>query len=294
MKRILITGATGNIGSEVIRFLYKIETKNKIVAAVRNIEKAQKKIKYYPQLDFVQFDFENPEKFERAFKNIDCVFLLRPPQIADVDQYFKPLIVKMKDEGINQIVFLSVQGVEKSPIIPHHKIEKLIQESGLNYIFLRPSYFMQNLTTILLSDIQNKRKIILPAGKAKFNWIDVENIGEASAILLNDFEQYKNQAVEITGYENKNFSEVTVLINQTIEDKIEFVSSNPLRFYNIKKDDGLETGMILVMIMLHFLPRFQKEPIISDLYEKLTGEKPTSLEEFIERENKKFTSFHNQ
>ncbi len=294
MKRILITGATGNIGSEVIRFLYKIETKNKIIAAVRNIEKAREKINDYPQLDFVQFDFKNPETFTQAFKNIDCVFLLRPPQIADVDQYFKPLIVKMKDEGINKILFLSVQGVEKSPIIPHHKIEKLIKESGLNYIFLRPSYFMQNLTTILLSDIQNKRKIILPAGKAKFNWIDVENIGEASAILLNDFEQYKNRAVEITGYENKNFSEVTDLINQSIEDKIEFVSPNPFKFYNIKKDDGLETGMILVMIMLHFLPRFQKEPIISDLYEKLTGEKPTTLKEFIERENKKFTSFHNQ
>ncbi len=262
MKRILITGATGNIGCEAIRFLYQIETKNQLVAAVRNINKAQKELNAYPQLDFVRFDFENPDTFNRALENIDRVFLLRPPQISNVNKYFKPLIGKMKDKGINQIVFLSVQGAEKSPIIPHSKIEKLIEEYGLNYIFLRPSYFMQNLTTILLSDIQNKRKIILPAGKAKFNWVDVENIGEAAARLLDNFEQYNNQAVEITGYENKNFYEVTDLINQSIEDKIEFDSPNPFRFYSIKKDDGLETRIILVMIMLHFLARFQKEPRI--------------------------------
>jgi uncharacterized protein YbjT (DUF2867 family) len=293
MKRILITGATGNIGCEAIRFLYQIETKNQLVAAVRNINKAQKELNAYPQLDFVRFDFENPDTFNRALENIDRVFLLRPPQISNVNKYFKPLIGKMKDKGINQIVFLSVQGAEKSPIIPHSKIEKLIEEYGLNYIFLRPSYFMQNLTTILLSDIQNKRKIILPAGKAKFNWVDVENIGEAAARLLDNFEQYNNQAVEITGYENKNFYEVTDLINQSIEDKIEFDSPNPFRFYSIKKDDGLETRIILVMIMLHFLARFQKEPRISNFYEKLTGKKPTTLKEFIERENYKFVSFHN-
>ncbi len=293
MKHILITGATGNIGYEVIRFLYQMETKNQIIAGVRNIDKAHKQFSDYPQLDFVRFDFENPDTFNGALENIDCVFLLRPPQIADVDRYFKPLIGKMKDKGINQIVFLSVQGAEKSPIIPHSKIEKLIQEYGLNYIFLRPSYFMQNLTTILLSDIQNKRKIILPAVKAKFNWIDVENIGEVAARLLDNFEQYQNQAVEITGYENKNFYEVTDLINQSIEDKIEFLSPNPFRFYSIKKNDGLENGMILVIILLHFLARFQKEPRISDFYEKLTGKKPTTLKEFIEREKEKFTSFYN-
>jgi len=61
-----------------------------------------------------------------------------------------------------------------------------------------------------------------------------------------------------------------------------------LRFYNQKKKDGMASGMILVMILLHFLPRFQKEPGISDFYERLTGKKPTDLKTFIEREKKVF------
>jgi len=173
-------------------------------------------------------------------------------------------------------------------VIPHNKIERLIQEYKLDYIFLRPSYFMQNLTTTLLEDIKTKKKIILPSGKAKFNWIDVENIGETSSVLLNKFSDYRKLAIELTGKENLDFFKVVDLLNASIKSPISFLSVSPFKFYKIKKKEGMIKGMIIVMIMLHFLPRFQKEPVISDNYEKITGKKPTSLGEFIEREKIKF------
>lgn len=288
MSNILITGATGNIGFEVIRFFKEIDSSNRIIAGVRNIEKAKNVFQDYPDLDYTHFDFEASDTFENALNGIDTVFLLRPPHISDIDKYFKPLILKIKDKNITQIVFLSVQGAEKSKVIPHNKIERLIKENGLDFIFLRPSYFMQNLTTTLLEDIKTKREIILPSGKAKFNWIDIENIGETGAILLDKFEDYKNQAIEITGLENENFEKVSSLINKSIDNPIRYKNVNPLRFYKIKKRDGMVKGMIIVMILLHFLPRFQKEPKISGFYERLTGKKPTDLKTFIEREKKQF------
>jgi len=147
---------------------------------------------------------------------------------------------------------------------------------------------MQNLTTTLLQDIQLKRKIILPAGKAKFNWIDIENIGETSAILLERFSDFKNQTIELTGYENENFYAVVNLINKTVRIPISYESVNPFKYYALKEKSGMAKGLILVMIMLHFLPRFQKLPKISNFYEKLTGKKPTTLSEFIQRESYKF------
>lgn len=289
MKRILITGATGNIGHEVIRYLFDNNTTNEIVAGVRNIDKAKNEFKDYSQLKYVRFDFEDFSTFDDSLCNIDCVFLLRPPHISDIDKYFNPLISEIKNTKITQIVFLSVQGAETSKIIPHNKIERLIVDNKIDFIFLRPSYFMQNLTTTLQKDIQEKQRIILPAGKAKFNWIDIENIGEAAAKLLNNFDNYKNQAIEVTGYENMDFYEVTDLINITINTKIKFDNANPFRFYWIKKHDGLNKGMIIVMMLLHFLPRFQSKPRISDFYEQLTGNKPTILRDFIIRENNKLT-----
>ena len=287
MKKILITGATGNIGFEVIRFLYKNGTPNKIVAAVRNVDKARLTFKEFPQLELVEFDFEIPDLAEKAMKDVDRVFLLRPPHLSDIE-IFRPLVAKIKEKGISEVVFLSVQGAEKSKVIPHNKIEKLIKDVGLNYIFLRPSYFMQNLTTTLIGDLRAKKQIILPAGNAKFNWVDIENIAEVASVTLNNFEMYKNEAIEITGSENENFETVSKLLSKTLNKKIEFVNANPFRFYKIKKKEGMAKGMILVMIMLHFLPRFQKEPVISNYYEKLTGKKPTKLIEFIKREKEKF------
>ncbi|MFO7863921.1 MAG: NmrA family NAD(P)-binding protein, partial [Salinivirgaceae bacterium] len=289
---ILLTGATGNIGAEVIHFLYKIENSNRIIAGVRNIDHAKTKFISYPKLNFIHFDFENSETFDSALNGIDIVFLLRPPHISDIDGYFSPLISTIKKSNITKIVFLSVQGAEKSKVIPHHKIEKLIRENGLDYIFLRPSYFMQNLTTTLINDIRLKRAIILPAGDAKFNWVDIKNIGEAAAILLDRFENYKNRAIEITGLENISFGIVTSLINKHIENPIQFRDVNPFKFYWIKRREGMDKGMIMVMILLHYLPRFQKEPAISDFYENLTGKKPTNLKTFINREKKLFETFH--
>lgn len=130
---------------------------------------------------------------------------------------------------------------------------------------------MQNLTTTLIEDIKAKREIILPSGQAKFNWVDVENICEMGAILLDRFVEYKNLPFEITGLENENFEKVCSLINKAIKDPIEYRSVNVLRFYGIKRKEGMVKGMIIVMILIHLLPRFQKEPIISDSYKRLTN-----------------------
>lgn len=288
MSNILITGATGNIGHEVIWNLFGQNTKHTIIGGVRNIEKAQIKFQGFKELQFRHFDFEKLSTYENALEHIDIIFLLRPPHISEIEKYFHPFIAMAKEKGITNIVFLSVQGVETSKSIPHNKIERLIRSFELNYIFLRPSYFMQNLTTALLDEIKQKRTIMLPSGSAKFNWIDLHNIGEVAAILLNDFENYKNQAFDITGLENENFQTVVSYINNKIETPIKFKSVNLFRFYRSKKKEGMEKGKIMVTLLLHFLPRFQKEPVISNFYEQVTGKQPTSLEQFVEREKHLF------
>jgi len=290
MKRILITGATGNIGLEVVHYLCELDNESEIIVAVRNVESAKKKFPRLSSLSFRLFDFEEQNYFDTAFKDIDLLFLLRPPHISEVDKYFYPLLQSAKNNGIEKVVFLSVQGAEKSKVIPHNKIERLIKSIGFKYIFVRPSYFMQNLTTTLLHELQKNHTITLPSGKAKFNWIDVKNIGEVSAVLIESFEKYENKSYEITGAENKNFQEVSEILSETIGTKFNFKSINPISFYFKKRKDRIERGFAIVMTILHFLPRLQKEPEISDNFNRLTGKKPTTLQEFINREKYKITT----
>ena len=125
------------------------------------------------------------------------MFILRPPQLANVDQIFKPLIDSAKACGVTHIVFLSVQGAEKSTLIPHNKIEQLIVDSGLGFTFLRPAYFMQNFSTTLKKDIQN-REIYLPGGNAEFALVDVRDVGAVAAIVLSNTDKYSRAKLELT------------------------------------------------------------------------------------------------
>ncbi|TVQ18313.1 MAG: NmrA-like family protein [Bacteroidetes bacterium] len=284
-KNILITGASGNIGTELLRGLKEIGCKHNIVAADYMPENDSSTQQLFDTMPYRRLDFAKPEGFDLALEGIDIVFLLRPPHLADIKKYFYPFVAAMKKHNISKVVFLSVQGAESQSFIPHHKLEKLILAYQMEYVFLRPSYFMQNLTTTLLYDIQKNKRIFMPSGKLRFNWVDARDIGLVGAHVLNDFEAYTNQALEITGSDFAGFGEVARLINQHLQTPITYVSPNLLRFYFAKRKQGIAPAMIFVMIMLHFLPRLGKnQPRLTDVVEKVTGKKSTTLEEFVKRE----------
>ena len=229
-RKILITGATGNIGVEVIKSLQRFVNQLDIVAGVRDIEKDRQKLSGY-KVGFKPFDFENPVTYLTALRQCDTLFLLRPPQLSDVGKYFKPLIDTAREVGVKHIIFLSVQGVEKSTIIPHHKIEKLIVESGIPYTFLRPAYFMQNFTTTLHADLAHKKRIFLPAGTAKFTLIDVRDVGEIAAkIIANPF-KYANKTYALTSNEALTFAEMAEKLSRGLGVNITYESPNLWRFF---------------------------------------------------------------
>jgi len=256
---------------------------------VRDVASAKKLQDEEPRTVWTRFDFADPGTFDGALEGCDRLFLLRPPQLSNVQQYFEPLIRRLPDLGLRQVLFLSVQGAARSKVIPHRKIELLLQDQGLDYIFLRPGYFMQNLSTTLLPDIL-RRELILPAGKARFNWVDAHNVGEAAAILLRDFEQHRGQALDLTGEELLDFHTVTTYLNRELRTPVQYRSVNPLRFYWIKRRQGLEPGYILVLLLLHFLPRWQRTPPLTTVYHELAGKRPTQLADFIKRELSSFSA----
>ena len=287
MHRIFLSGVTGNIGKSIVTHLSD-RSHYQYTLGVRNVDKTKKLINLTNNMDLVRFDFEDQTSFKDAFKGIDTVFLLRPPHISDVKKYFPPLLNALSSQNVRNIIFLSVQGVEKSSVIPHYKIEKLIRESAFNFIFIRPSYFMQNLITTLYDDLIAKGKIYLPSGEAKFNWVDADNIGELTAHFLENFNTYANQAFEVTGYENLSFSEVALEFKETLQKSVTYVRANPLLFLLSTITKNRNVGFSLVKFLLHFLPRFQREPEISSIYEEVTGKNPTTLKQFLLRENEYF------
>ena len=285
MIKVLITGATGNVGKEVIKSLQNIDHQLNIYAGVRNLNEDGIILSNY-NVKFLLFDFTDFKTYNMALEGCDILFLLRPPQISEVEKYFKPIIEACKENKVKHIVFLSVQGVEKSKIIPHHKIEKLIVESKISYTFLRPAYFMQNFTTTLRNDLVNKNQIYLPAGKARFTLIDVRDIGSVSAAILTKSSQHINKSYELTCKEKLTFLDMARVLSAILETDIQYKSPNLINFFLTKRKEKVPTMLILVMMMLHYFPRFQKEPEITDWVEKILSRQPTTFEQYV-TDNKK-------
>ena len=271
MKNILVTGASGNVGSAIVRHLS--------IADPIKVWKASYKQEL--QSDELYFDFDNLSRTANSLNSLDILFLLRPPHISNTRKYFEPLIAACVQMKVKHIVFLSVQGAEKSSIIPHNRIEKIIVRSGIPYTFIRPSYFMQNLTTTLKQDIQAKGLIFLPAGKAKFLWVDVNDIGAAIAAVLLNSDKHINKTYVITGSEHFTFQEIAAMLTNSLQKEIRYVSPNLLRFLMTNLKEGKPLAYILVLILLHFTARFEEMPAVSDHFHLLTGKAPNTVHNFI-------------
>ncbi len=280
MTKVLITGATGNVGIEVIAALNGVRHSLDLYAGVRDVQKHMG-ASAGKDLHYVHFDFEDAATYKTALEGCDVLYLLRPPHISDVSKFFAPIIATCVEKKVKHIVFISVQGAEKSTIIPHHKIEKLIVDSRIPYTFLRPAYFMQNFTTTLRSELIQQHRIVLPAGNAKFTLIDIRDIGRVSAEIVMNISSHKNRSYELTSDEVMTFSEMATSLSIHLGRNIQFISPNPLRFFMEKRKESVPAMKILVMIMLHYLPRFQEEPKTSKWVEQITNRPATSFEQFV-------------
>lgn len=119
-----------------------------------------------------------------------------------------------------------------------------------------------------------------------FNLIDVKDVGEVAAKILIQPSDHKNKAYDLTNGEQLNFETMCSILSKVIGRKIDFVSPNPLSFFIHKRKEGMATSFILVMIMLHYLPRFQKPHPNSDWVEKLLGKPPTTFITFTNRDER--------
>jgi len=242
---ILVVGASGNVGREVCAFLE--------VAGVAYLKTTRHHNQVASDTRFL--DFYAPESFAAAFKGIQTLFFVRPPAISQVERYIQPFLATAGESGVEQVIFLSVIGVENLPFIPHAKIENLIIEMGFRYSFLRASFFMQNFSSQHRAEIQQDNRIYIPAGKARVSFIDVQDIGAVAARLLRDFPA-ENTQLDLTGPESLNFQEIAKIFTEILGRKIDYLSPNLISFFLYRQQLGDAVAQILVMIMLYTITRF--------------------------------------
>ncbi|WP_082193119.1 SDR family oxidoreductase [Bacillus rubiinfantis] len=274
--KVLVTGASGNVGRYVTEELANMG--EQVVAAGTNPKKLSEL--FEDKVDTITFDFTNKGTFTNALENVDRVFLMRPPHLGKPEDLY-PFIDAMKAHKIKLVSFLSLMGVEKNTIPPHHKIEKYIEASGIPYAHIRPGFFMQNVSGVHSVEIKEKNQIFIPAGNSKTSFIDAEDIGLSVATLLHNPEKYKNTAHTITGSEALDYYQVAEILSKVTEKHITYAKPGYLKYrrYYIN-NRGLDKAYVNVTVALYFMTRMGTAKDVTDDFFKLTGRQPRTFEEF--------------
>jgi uncharacterized protein YbjT (DUF2867 family) len=144
-ETILVTGSTGNIGSEIIKQLSNSKSDINLKAAVRSEDNRIKNGKDLRSVQQVELDFSRPVSIAEGLKNVDKLFVLTPTH-PDIVEFTTNLIDGAN--GVKHIVKLSHIRANAKPGITitrlHREAEKVIEESGIPYTFYNLKSFAQN------------------------------------------------------------------------------------------------------------------------------------------------------
>ncbi|MBN2048394.1 MAG: SDR family oxidoreductase [Anaerolineaceae bacterium] len=272
---IFITGATGNVGAPIVQLLAE---RNLPVRAA--LSSSDGNSPFPANVETVPFRFGQPETYAPAFTGVKKLFLMRPPAISDVKTYLFPAIDAAIEVGVEHIVFLSLLGIDRTPFVPHYHVEEYLKASEIDYTFLRPSFFMQNLNTTHRAEIRQQDELIVPVGRGKLSWIDTRDIAQVAVTVLTQ-PAHDNQIYQLTGPESLDYEQVAARLSTALGRKIEYNHPSILRFIRYQRQLGTPLPFILVMVGLYTASRFGASAHITDTFQRLTGRPPRSIDEYI-------------
>ncbi len=233
---ILITGATGTVGKELVKLLARPEEPIRVLVRDRNRAGSIA----YPGVNFVEGDFARADSLPAALSGIEKVFLLSAPgeRQAELEGNFIDALVR---SPLKHVVKLSALGADlESParfLRTHAELERRIVESGIPYTFLRPNQFMQSFLSFRDS-IVNRGEFYAPLGDGRVSIVDVRDVAAVAAEVLHEFgHQYKTY--EVTGPESLTYADCAARLTFALGKPVSYVDVPP----ETARDNMLQAGM---------------------------------------------------
>ena len=277
-RTILVTGATGTVGSDVLRGLAGREG-IQVRAAVR--DKGKSAALAGPNIDLVWFDYNRPESLGPACRGVDAIFMV-PPFTPDGVAQSLEFLKAAREAGAKHIVKLSVipsiGGITVGKW--HAAIDEALKKSGMAWTILRPGAFMQNF--VETSAPRPDGNMYLPVGNSKTAFIDTRDIAAIAVKALTEA-GHEGKEYPLTGPEALTMSEVAA--------KLSVATGRPIRYVNIAPEEarkaqlarGIPEYAADALAELFAERRKGKESQVSPVIEGIIGRRATSFDDFALR-----------
>ncbi len=281
---ILLTGITGNNGGATATAL--LEKGVKFRALVRDLDKAAEWAT--KGVELVQGDLNDSASVSAALEGIDRAVLILPNSQTQ-EQLELAFIETSKNAGVNWILKLSspeaVRGTSSPIPLAHIAAEDAIMASGMNWTFVRPSFFMQNLRGTV-PQAKDTGKLSMPMGNGTVALTDCADAGAFIAhVLTTNPEQHHGQCYDITGPDEvMNFHQVAQLIGEAIGRDVEYDDCDPAAFQEaIRPYHRNQWHSDAVAYLFAEIANGATPGIKTNTFQEIMGRPGTSFREFLEK-----------
>jgi uncharacterized protein YbjT (DUF2867 family) len=212
----LVTGATGNIGTRVVERLLQRGEQTRVF--VRNADKATRR--YDDRVDVTVGDLADPAALARAVDGVDVVFLVTTgPDLAETD---KRAAGAAKSGGVRSLVKLSTDDVKHGvgTGVWHREGEAAIRDSGIGFVFVQPSGFMDNFLR-WADPIKADGVVRCAAADGTIPFIHSDDIADVAVAAMTN-PRYAGQSVPITGPQALSFADMTAKVGAAIGRELRF------------------------------------------------------------------------
>lgn len=279
---ILVTGATGNLGSNVVHQLLNIGHSNQFIVSSSN-ENGVATLKE-KGFNARLANFSDATTLNEAFQGIDKLLLISTMDQNRFEQH-KNVVDAAKEQGVKHIIYtgLAIKDINTSGVkdlmISHFQTEDYIKESGLTYTFVRNTMYADALIQILGPQVF-EQGINLPGGNGKVPYALRREMGEAIAnLLLQDGHDYK--IYNITGNKSLGYAEIAEALSKLSGKSIDYNIVLEDEFINKLRQSGFPEFLIYLHVGTIYDIKTHQYEIESNDLEKILGRPTADINTFL-------------
>lgn len=276
---ILLTGATGHLGSHITEHAIKEQIPNFHIG-IRNPEKVPNQ--WHDHIKIRELDYFNEESMVKAFDNIDTVVFIpsiihpsfkRLPEVEN-------LVSAAQKAKVQHIMFIGYYADQHNN--PFHMspyfgyAERLLATSGLNYTYVRMAMYMDPLKPYL-PELAEMHKLIYPAGEGRINYISRNDIARGIIALLQQPEKF-GQRYLLSGY-SYSMTELARILSDAADTEIKYDPVSLGKFSEMYDEPKGFGALLASMYEAAARGLLDQE---SDDFEQLVHDKPQTLPEFLQ------------
>lgn len=274
---IFVSGAPGNVGTELVRLLSA--RGHQVRALIRRPEAAEQLS--FAGVETVLGDLADRDSLERSLVGVDRVFV--NSAVGQVILAQTNLIDAAGTAGVGHIVKLSWIDASESARAPlfarsHAEVESHLRHSGIAYTIVRATVFMQNHLQLLAG--KGKGVIYGASGEGKASLVDARDVAAVAATALTET-GHEGQTYMVTGPEALAKADVARIISKVTGRQVRYINVSPEQMAENYHYLGWPYRWADELVAVEDLRVANRLATVTDVVERLTGKKPTSLEEFV-------------